>query len=78
MAIFRQAYLEEQMSLLRAVALFVIFAFGGVVVASGFMTRPASANKMDGKPGGRNTAHYGTAKSPPPKPPAAAKKAPSQ
>jgi hypothetical protein len=75
-AIFRKAYLEQQMSLLRAIALFVIVAFGGVVVAAGFMTAPASAGKMDGKPGGRNMANYGATKSAPPKPPTSAKKPP--
>lgn len=47
------------MSIVRAVALFTILAFGCVVVAAGFMTSPVSAGKMDGKPGGgRNSAHY--------------------
>jgi hypothetical protein len=51
------------MTILRVVALFVIFAFSGCVIAAGFMTAPASANKMNGKPGGGpNVAHYGPAK----------------
>jgi hypothetical protein len=47
------------MSVVRATALFVIVAFGGAMIATGFMTSPASAGKMNGKPGGRcNSAHY--------------------
>ena len=58
------------MVLCRAIALFVIVAFGAAVLAAGLMTSPASANKMDGKPGGgRNSAHYGPSKSSTPKPP---------
>ncbi len=67
------------MAIVRAIALFVIVTFGGVVIAAGFMTAPASAGKMDGKPGGgRNTANYGPTKSATPKPPAATKKTPAQ
>lgn len=63
------------MALCRAIALFVIVAFGAAVVAAGFMTSPASAGKMDGKPGGgRNSAHYGPSKSGTPKPPPSAVK----
>ena len=68
------------MSIVRAIALFVILAFGGAVIAAGFMTSPASASKMDGKSGGwggRNTANYDTPKSGTAKPPATAKKAPA-
>ena len=57
----------------RAIALSVILAFSGCVIVAGFMAAPASANKMDGKPGGgRNSAHYGNSTSKPPakKPPA--------
>lgn len=51
------------MSVVRAIALFMILAFGGCLIATGFMTSPASANKMNGKPGGdRNSANYGTKK----------------
>jgi hypothetical protein len=65
------------MTILRVVALFVIFAFSGCVIAAGFMTEPASANKMDGKPGGGwGVAHYGPAKGAAPngQPPAKMKK----
>ena len=71
--------LEQLMSIVRAIAIFVIVTFGGVVIAAGFLTAPASANKMDGKPGGgRNSAHYGPTKNAPAKPPAATKKTPAQ
>lgn len=69
------------MSIVRAIALFVILAFGGAVIAAGFMASPASASKMDGKAGGwggRNTASYGTPKSGTVKPPTSAKKPPAQ
>jgi hypothetical protein len=69
------------MSIVRAFALFVILAFGGAVIAAGFMTSPASANKMDGKPGGygsRTTANYGTPKAGTAKPPTSVKKPPAQ
>ncbi|MEY9392028.1 hypothetical protein ABIF65_011814 [Bradyrhizobium japonicum] len=39
------------MSIVRAIVLFLILAFGGIVIAAGFMTSPASASKMDGKAG---------------------------
>ncbi|WP_426608757.1 hypothetical protein [Bradyrhizobium sp. McL0616] len=61
------------MSVLRAIALFMIVTFGGVILAAGFMAGPATAGKMNGKPGGGpNVAHYGTPKSgtPTAKPPA--------
>ena len=45
-------FLEHPMSVIRVIALSVILAFGGCVIASGFLIAPASANKMDGKPGG--------------------------
>jgi hypothetical protein len=71
-----KAYLEQQMSIVRAVALFVLIGFGSVVVAAGFMMSPASAGKMNGKPGGgRNSAHYDAPSSSNAKPPASAKKA---
>ncbi|MET3299672.1 hypothetical protein ABIE86_005166 [Bradyrhizobium diazoefficiens] len=69
------------MSIVRAIALFVILAFGGIVIAAGVMTSPASASKMDGKAGGwggRNTAHYDAPKSGTAKPPTSAKKPPAQ
>ena len=54
------------MTIIRAIALFAIIAFSGCVIAAGFMTGPASAGKMDGKPGGGpNVAHYGPAKAVP-------------
>jgi len=65
------------MSIMRAFALFVILAFGGAMIASGFMTSPASANKMDGKAGGygsRGSANYGPPKSGTAKPPTSTKK----
>jgi hypothetical protein len=43
---------------MRAVALFVILAFASCVIVAGFMAAPASAGKMNGKPGGRNVANY--------------------
>jgi Spy/CpxP family protein refolding chaperone len=53
--------------MIRAIAMFVILAFASCVVAAGFMAAPASANKMDGKPGGgRNSAHYDNPTSKPP------------
>lgn len=55
------------MAIVRAIALFLILAFGGCLIATGFMSSPASANKMDGKPGGygsKNSANYGTKKPP--------------
>jgi hypothetical protein len=59
------------MTILRAIALSVIVAFSGCVIAAGFMTSPASAGKMNGKPGGGpNVAHYGPSKTGAPKPPA--------
>lgn len=61
------------MSIVRAIALFIIVTFGGVIIAAGFMAGPATANKMDGKPGGGpNVARYGPPKSGTPisKPPA--------
>lgn len=67
------------MSIVRAIALFVIVAFGGAVIAAGFMTSPASAGKMNGKPGGgRNSAHYDTpsTSSGTAKPPTSTKKPP--
>jgi hypothetical protein len=67
------------MTIMRAIALFVILAFSGCVIAAGFMTSPASANKMDGKPGGANVARYGPKSSPSnAKPPANTKKPPAQ
>jgi hypothetical protein len=69
------------MSIVRAIALFVILAFGSVVIAAGFMTSPVSASKMDGKAGGwggRNTAHYDAPKGGTAKPPTSAKKTPAQ
>jgi hypothetical protein len=65
------------MSILRAIALIVIVAFGGAMIAAGFMTSPASANKMDGKAGGygsRGSANYGPPKSGTAKPPTSIKK----
>ena len=66
------------MSILRAIALIVIVAFGGAMIAAGFMTSPASANKMDGKAGGYGSrgANYGPPKSGTAKPPTATKKPP--
>lgn len=63
--------------MVRAIALFVIIAFGGTIIAAGIMTSPASAGKMNGKPGGgRNSAHYDTPSKGTAKPPAATKKSP--
>jgi hypothetical protein len=46
--------------MIRAIAMFVILAFASCVIAAGFMAAPASAGKMNGKPGGGpNVAHYG-------------------
>jgi hypothetical protein len=69
------------MTIIRAIALFVLLAFSGCVIAAGFMTAPASAGKMNGKPGGRNVAHYGPTKNsgaPTNKPPATMKKPAAQ
>jgi hypothetical protein len=53
--------------MIRAIAMFVILAFASCVIAAGFVAAPASANKMDGKPGGgRNSAHYGNSTGKPP------------
>jgi hypothetical protein len=57
--------------MIRAIAMFVILAFASCVIAVGFMAAPASAGKMNGKPGGRNSAHYDN---PTNKPPAKMKK----
>lgn len=63
------------MSILRAIALFTMVAFGGAVIAAGFVTSPASAGKMNGKPGGgRNSAHYDTPSNGTAKPPTSTKK----
>jgi hypothetical protein len=53
--------------MIRAIAMFVILAFASCVIAAA----PASAGKMNGKPGGRNSAHYDN---PTGKPPAKMKK----
>jgi hypothetical protein len=72
------------MTIMRAIALFVILAFSGCVIAAGFMTSPASAGKMNGKPGGGGAgsgmANYGPMKSSTPnaKPPANTKKPAAQ
>jgi hypothetical protein len=65
------------MSIVRAITFIVIIAFGGAVIAAGFMTSPASAGKMNGKPGGgRNSAHYDTPSNGTAKPPTSTKKPP--
>ena len=61
---------------MRAVALFIILSFVSCVIAGGFMAAnsPASAGRMDGKPGGgRSAADYGPIKSDS-KPPAKTKR----
>jgi hypothetical protein len=65
---------------MRAIALFIILSLTSCVIAGGFMAAntPASANKMDGKPGGgRNVANYGPQKTYS-KPPAKTKKSVTQ
>jgi hypothetical protein len=58
----RQANLEQATTIMRAIALYVILAFSGCIIAAGFMTAPATAGKMDGKPSGKGLAHYEPAK----------------